>query len=109
MLSAALLAAAIVSEVTATISLKQSDGLTRLVPSLIVLAGYLISFYLMAMILVRGMNLGVVYAVWSAAGVSLIAAIDYLWFDQRLSTVQVAGLFLVVLGVAALELGGPTS
>jgi small multidrug resistance pump len=100
-----LLTAAIITEVTATISLKLSDGFTRVFPSAVVVVGYLASFYLLARVLSGGMSLGVVYAVWSAIGVALIALIDVLWFEERLTLVQVGGLFLVVLGVAALELG----
>jgi small multidrug resistance pump len=100
-----LLAGAIVTEVVATISLKLSDGFSRLAPSAVVVVGYLVSFYLLAKVLSAGMSLGVVYAVWSALGVALIVIADVLWFGSRLTLVQVAGLFLVVLGVLALELG----
>jgi small multidrug resistance pump len=106
MVSWTLLAAAIFAEVAATMSLKLSDGFTKVVPSAVVVIGYVVSFYLLAQILSRGMSLGIVYAVWSAVGVALIVLIDVLWFDERLTTVQTAGLFLVVAGVAALELGG---
>jgi small multidrug resistance pump len=51
------------------------------------------------------MSLGVVYAVWSALGVALVVLADVVWFDESLTPVQVTGLFLVVLGVLALELG----
>ena len=104
-----LLSGAVVAEVGATIALKLSDGFSRWVPSGIVVVGYLVSFYLLARILARGMNLGVVYAVWSALGVALIVLVDVLFFGERLSMMQVGGLFMVVLGVAALELGGSTA
>jgi small multidrug resistance pump len=100
-----LLAGAILTEVVATISLKLSDGFSRVVPSVVVVVGYLVSFYLLARVLSVGMSLGVVYAVWSAMGVALIVLADVLWFDERLTLVQVGGLLLVVLGVLALELG----
>ena len=105
MLSWMLLGGAIVTEVVATVFLKLSDGFTRWVPSTVVVVGYLISFVLLAKLLTRDMSLGVVYAVWSAVGVALIALVDVIWFDERLSAVQIAGLFLVIAGVSALELG----
>jgi small multidrug resistance pump len=104
-----LLAAAIVTEVAATVSLKLSDGFTRLTPSAVVVLGYVVSFLLLAQILSRGMNIGVVYAVWSALGIALIVLIDVLWFHERLSPLQVAGLVFVVAGVAALQLGGAST
>jgi small multidrug resistance pump len=100
-----LLTGAILTEVLATISLKLSDGFSRAVPSVVVVVGYLVSFYLLARVLSNGMSLGVVYAVWSAMGVALIVLADVLWFDERLTLMQVGGLLLVVLGVLALELG----
>ncbi len=104
-----LLAAAIITEVAATVSLKLSDGFTRLTPSAVVVLGYVVSFLLLAQILSRGMNIGVVYAVWSALGIALIVLIDVLWFHERLSPLQVAGLVFVVAGVAALQLGGAST
>lgn len=106
MLSWSLLALAIVTEVAATVALKLSDGFTKVVPSTVVVVGYLLSFYFLARILTRGMSLGIVYAVWSAVGVALIVVIDVIWFGQRLNSLQVAGLVAIVFGVSALELGG---
>jgi len=105
-LSWSLLALAIVTEVAATVALKLSDGFTKVVPSTVVVVGYLLSFYFLARILTRGMSLGIVYAVWSAVGVALIVVIDVIWFGQRLNSLQVAGLVAIVFGVSALELGG---
>jgi small multidrug resistance pump len=101
-----LLAMAIVAEVTATTSLKLSDGFTKLGPIAVVLVGYLTSFVLLARILARGTSLGVVYAIWSAIGVALIVIVDAVWFGHRLTAVQAVGMVLVVGGVVALELGG---
>jgi small multidrug resistance pump len=109
MLSWALLVAAILTEVAATVALRASDGFSRLLPSSIVVGGYVLSFWLLAIILNRGMNLGIVYAAWSAIGVALIVLIDMIWFDERLTTIQTVGLFAVVVGVAALELGGTSA
>ena len=109
MISWALLLAAVCAEVSATISLKLSNGFSRLVPTGVVIAGYLVSFYLLSLILTRGMKLGIVYACWSALGVAIIVLIDVVFFDERLTLVQVLGLFAVVIGVAALELGGATT
>jgi small multidrug resistance pump len=104
-----LLAMAITAEVTATTSLKLSDGFTKPGPIAVVVVGYLASFFLLARILARGTSLGVVYAIWSAIGVALIVIVDIVWFGQRLSTVQAVGMVMVVGGVVALELGGGTA
>ena len=103
-----ILIAAILVEVAATVALKLSDGFSRVVPSAIVVIGYGISFVLLSKVLARGFDVGFVYAVWSAAGIALIASIGVLFLGERLTSTQVVGLVLIVAGVAALQLGGRT-
>ena len=100
-----LLGLAILSEVSATISLKVSDGFSKLMPAVIVVIGYLISFVLLGMVLKRGMSVGVAYGVWSACGVALVALIGVAFLKETLTWVQVGGLVLVMSGVAAIEMG----
>jgi small multidrug resistance pump len=100
------LTCAIASEVTATLSLRMSQGFTRIGPSAVVVLFYGLSFYCLSQTLTRGMAVGVAYAVWSAIGVTLIAAIGALFLGERLTWVQVLGIALVVVGVLALRLGG---
>ncbi|WP_227982848.1 DMT family transporter [Nocardia spumae] len=101
-----LLGVAIVSEVSATVSLKLSEGFTKLVPSVVVVIGYVAAFAFLSQALKRGMPVGVAYGVWSAIGVALVAAIGALFLDERLSVVQIGGIGLLIIGVLALELGG---
>ncbi len=72
------LAIAIVAEVITTSFLKQSNGFTRLVPTLIMAAGYMVAFYCLSLAL-RGMPTGVAYAIWSGAGIVLIAGIAWIF------------------------------
>ncbi len=54
------------------------------------------------------MALGVAYGIWSACGVALIALIGAAFLGEHLTWVQVVGIALIIGGVLALELGGPT-
>jgi len=99
------LALAIASEVVATISLKLSEGFTRLVPSVVVVVGYLVAFGLLSQALTRGLGVSIAYGVWAAAGVALVAVIGALFLGESLTWVQVGGIGLVIAGVLALELG----
>ncbi|MGW0251268.1 DMT family transporter [Nocardia goodfellowii] len=101
-----LLALAIVSEITATISLKLSEGFSKLVPSIIVVIGYCAAFFFLSQALKRGMSIGIAYGIWSAIGVAAVATIGALFLDERLTPIQIGGIGLVILGVLALELGG---
>ncbi|MFF3570231.1 DMT family transporter [Nocardia jiangxiensis] len=100
-----LLALAIVSEVSATVSLKLSEGFTRLAPSIVVVIGYLAAFFFLSQALKRGMSIAVAYGIWSAIGVAAVAAIGAMFLRETLSLIQLGGIALVILGVLALELG----
>jgi small multidrug resistance pump len=102
-----LLACAIAGEVAATSLLPRTAGFSVLVPSLAVLAGYGVSFLLLAQV-VQTVPVAVAYAIWSAAGTAAVAAIGAVFLGQSLSGWQVAGLALVVAGVVLLQLGGST-
>jgi small multidrug resistance pump len=102
-----LLACAIGVEVAATSTLPRTEGFTQLVPTVAVLAGYVLSFALLAQV-VRTVPVGVAYAIWSAAGTVAVVAIGALFLGQSLSAWQVAGVGLVVAGVVLLHLGGTT-
>ncbi|BEK87354.1 DMT family transporter [Nocardia seriolae] len=101
-----LLGLAIACEVTATVSLKISEGFSKLVPSVIVVIGYGAAFYFLSQALKRGMAIGVAYGIWSAVGVVAVATIGALFLDEHITAVQIGGIVLVIAGVLALELGG---
>ena len=101
----ALLLVAIAIEVVATTALKASDGMSKLVPSVIVIVGYIVSFYMVAVILKR-MDLGVVYATWSALGTAAVAIIGVVIYDDALTIWRAAGLILIIAGVMMLNLSG---
>jgi small multidrug resistance pump len=100
-----LLALAIAAEVTATVSLKLSDGFSKLGPSILVVVGYGIAFVALSRVLKAGMPIGVAYAVWAAAGVALVAIVGVLFLKEPLNLTMVAGLALVIGGVVLIEVG----
>ncbi|MFD2417790.1 DMT family transporter [Amycolatopsis pigmentata] len=100
-----LLALAIAAEVAATVSLKLSNGFSKLAPSIVVVAGYAVSFVALAKVLKMGLPIGVVYAVWSAIGVAAVALIGVLFLHEPVNLVMISGLVLVVGGVVLIEVG----
>lgn len=97
------LAIAIVSEVIATSYLKAAEGFTRFWPSVVVVAGYLLAFYLLSLTL-RIIPVGVAYAIWSGVGIVLIALSGWLFLGQSLDTPAVIGLSLIVAGVLVINI-----
>lgn len=98
------LAVAICSEVTATLCLRAA-GNGNVLAILAVVLGYGVSFSLLA-VLVRRLDLGVVYAIWSGVGTAVVAALGMALFGEAVSGAKVFGLALVVVGVATLNLAG---
>ncbi|NWN92621.1 QacE family quaternary ammonium compound efflux SMR transporter [Marinobacter adhaerens] len=92
------LGAAIIAEVVATSSMKASEGFTRLFPSLVVVIGYGVAFYLLSLTL-KTIPVGIAYAIWAGSGIVLIALIGWLAFDQKLDAASVLGMALIVAGV----------
>lgn len=100
-----LLSGAIVAEVCATTAMKYSDGFSRLWPSLLTVAGYLVSFALLAQTL-RTVAIGTAYAIWAGVGTAAIAAIGIVFLGEALTAVRAAGIALIIIGVVVLNLGG---
>lgn len=97
------LAVAIVSEVIATTALKASESFTKPLPSLLVVAGYSLAFYLLSLC-VKSMDVGVVYAVWSGVGLVLIAVAAGIVYRQVPDGWALLGMGLIVAGVLVLNL-----
>ncbi len=99
-----LLLITIAFEVLGTVSLKLSQGFTRLIPSLLVLVGYGASFYLLAVLLKQGAPIGIIYAIWSGLGTVTIALIGWVVWREKLSIPAIIGIALVIIGVALINL-----
>lgn len=97
------LAIAIVCEVIATTALKASDNFTRLTPSLLVIGGYGIAFYMLSHV-VKTIPVGVAYAIWAGAGIVLVALISMVVYRQVPDLAAWIGIGLIVAGVVVLNL-----
>jgi small multidrug resistance pump len=101
------LAIAIVAEVVATSALKASDGFTAWRPSLLVVAGYVVSFYCLSLAL-RTIPVGVAYAIWSGVGIVLISVVAWMMYRQALDAAAIFGMALIIAGVAVINLFSTT-
>ena len=97
------LAIAVAFETIGTSAMQASQQFTRLWPSVLVVVGYAISFYFMALTL-RFMPVGIVYALWSGLGIILIALIGHAVFGQKLDLPAIAGLGLIIAGIVVIQL-----
>lgn len=97
------LAAAIVLEVTATLSLK--GALENPWLYVVVVAGYVGAFSCLAVVLRKGMALGVAYGIWGATGVALTAVLSFALYREPITPMMAAGIVLIIAGVLCVEFG----
>jgi len=103
-----ILSAAIVLETAGTTALKASEQFTRPGPSALVVLCYAGSFYLLALTL-KVLPVGVVYAIWSGAGICLIALVAYLLFGQRLDLPAILGIGMILGGIVVIQVFSRTT
>ncbi len=98
-----LLAMAIITEVMGTIALKFSNGFSDLKASALVFAAYFASFVLLGLSL-KGIELGIAYAIWAGVGTAMIAIAGLFLFDEAMTALKAVSIVLIVLGVVGLNL-----
>lgn len=94
---------AIICEIIATTYLKKSDQFSKLIPSLITIAGYAAAFYFLSLTL-KTIPVGIAYAIWSGVGIVLITLIGMIAFKQTPDLPAILGLALIVIGVMVINL-----
>lgn len=97
------LSIAIVCEVIATSYIPKTEQFTKMMPSTVVLIGYGIAFFLLS-VTVKTMPVGVVYAIWSGAGIVLVATVGYFVYGQRLDLPALVGIGFILTGVMIVNL-----
>jgi len=102
------LAIAIISEVIATSALKSSNGFTNLLPSLIVVSGYAIAFYMLSLVL-ETMDVGIAYAIWAGLGIVLVSIVGAVMFKQIPDLPAVLGMGFIVAGVFIINVYSKTA
>lgn len=101
------LGAAIVAEVIATSALKASEEFTKFIPSILVIGGYGVAFFMLASV-VKTIPIGVAYAIWAGLGVVLIAFVGAIVYKQIPDLAAVLGMAMIVGGVMVIHLFSKT-
>jgi small multidrug resistance pump len=96
------LAIAIVAEVLATNALKSSQEFTKLGPSIIVVLGYGLAFYLLSLVL-KTVPVGIAYAIWAGIGIVLVAIVSAIVFKQIPDLPAIIGMALIISGVVVIN------
>lgn len=88
---------AIITEVTATLLLKMSDGVEKWWFALAAVIFYAIAGLCLSIVL-KTMNVGIVYSIWSGAGIALVCIASVLIWQQKLDIYAICGIALILSG-----------
>ena len=99
------LSVAIASEVVGTVFLRLTDGFTKPVPSILVIATFAASLWLTALAL-RQLEISLAYAVWAGVGTAAVAVIGMAALGESVNALKLASIALVISGVIGLNLSG---
>lgn len=94
---------AIIFEIAGTTALKATEQFTKLVPSILTVIAYALTFYFLSLAL-RTIPVGIAYAIWSGVGIVFIALIGWVVFKQHLDLPAILGLGLIIAGVLVINL-----
>ena len=99
---------AVAAETIGTTALQASQQFTRTGPTLVVVLAYGLAFYFLGIAL-KHIPVGIAYALWSGLGIVLIALIGFAVFGQKLDAPAIAGLALIIAGIAVIQLFSDTA
>lgn len=94
---------AILCETLATSLLKKTEQFSKPIPSIIFAIAMITSFYLLSHA-VKGIPIGIAYAIWSGVGIVLISTVGYFVYKQTLDLPAVIGLIFIIIGVVIINL-----
>lgn len=96
---------AILTEVSGTICMKLSQGLSKLLPSVFIFIFYGLSLCGLTLAL-KKLDISTAYAIWAGLGTALITVVGVTWFKEPVTILKLVCLGLIVAGVVGLNLGG---
>lgn len=96
---------AIFFEVAGTTTMKLSNGLSKVIPSALMIVFYISSLSFLTLAL-KNIEISIAYAVWSGMGIVVITLIGFLYFGESLSIVKIISILLIIIGVVTLNFTG---
>jgi len=97
-----LLFIASVCEVIFAVAMKQAQGFTKLIPSIVVILGAAGGIFFLTMAL-KSLPLSIGYPIWTGVGIVGTVVLGLVMFNEPLSALKVAGIALVFVGVVMLQ------
>jgi quaternary ammonium compound-resistance protein SugE len=89
-------------EMVWAVGLKYSNGFTRLVPSLVTVAGMIVSFFLLSLSL-KTLPIGTAYAIWTGIGALGTVVVGMFFFGEPRDWARMLFLLLILSGIVGLK------
>ena len=99
------LSLAILSEVIGTLLIKVTEGFARIIPSILMVVFYLLSYYFFNLSIKR-IEIGTAYAVWSGLGTALLAIMGIIFYKEPATLARLLAILLIIIGVLLLQFSG---
>ena len=93
-------------EVVWAFSMKQSQGFTKIVPTIVTAVAMLASVALLSLSM-RSLPLGTSYMIWTGIGAVGAFAVGVIVLEEQTSLARLAAAFLIVSGLALMKLATP--
>lgn len=90
-------------EIVWAISLKYSQGFSKLWPSVITVGAMAISIYLLAMAL-KDLPLGIAYAIWTGIGIIGTVILGIILFQESKDLLKILFVLMIIAGIVGLRL-----
>jgi len=90
-------------EIVWAVSMKQSEGFSKLTPTLITVAGMIASFWLLA-VAMRTLPLGTAYTIWTGIGAVGAFVVGIVFLGEQVSAMRIAAAVLIVSGLVLMKL-----
>ena len=100
------LAIAGVLEIIWAFSMKQSEGFTRLTPSIVTVVTALASFALLALSM-KSLPLGTAYTIWTGIGAVGAFAVGIIVLGEQASAMRIVAALLIVSGLVLMKASSP--
>ncbi|WNC73393.1 multidrug efflux SMR transporter [Thalassotalea psychrophila] len=93
----------VVAEALSHVALKETDGFSKPIPSLLVILGHLAAFMFLGQAM-KDMPVGIVHALWAGLAVMTVTILSTLIYRQHIEPTTWFGMAFVAIGVALINL-----
>lgn len=95
-----------VLEIVWAFSMKQSEGFTKLVPSLVTLVTMVASFALLSLSM-KSLPLGTAYTIWTGIGAVGAFVVGIVVLGEQANAMRIGAAVLIVSGLVLMKLSSP--